>query len=72
VHGSCRFMEYRFMAYRLPSAGAVLRHNCFFFYLLDLIDYFFSRCSILDNVSRRPIVLLNTSFPDAESGSTQK
>src|SRR6185436_1713340 len=28
--------------------------------------------STLANASRRPIVLLNTSFPDAEEGSTQK
>jgi hypothetical protein len=35
-------------------------------------DHFLSRRSILDHVSRRPIVLLNTSLPDVESGSAQK
>lgn len=36
------------------------------------LDYFFARCSILAQVSRSPIVRLNTGFPGAESGSTQK
>jgi len=35
-------------------------------------NHFFARCSILAQVSRRPIVRLNTGFPDAEAGSTQK
>ncbi len=40
--------------------------------LVFLLGHFFSRRSILAQVSRRPIVRLNTSFPDAEAGSTQK
>lgn len=36
------------------------------------LDQFFSRRSILAQVSRRPIVRLNTSFPDSEAGSKQK
>ena len=35
-------------------------------------DHFFPRCSILAQVSRRPIVRLNTSRADVESASAQK
>lgn len=34
--------------------------------------HLFARRSIFDHVSRRPMVRLNTSFSDDESGSTQK
>lgn len=35
-------------------------------------SHFFSRRSILDQVSLRPIVRLNTNFPGVEAWSTQK
>ena len=36
------------------------------------LNHFFARCTIFAQVSRNPIVRLNTGFPGAESGSTQK
>ena len=40
--------------------------------LVSPVDHFFSRRSILDQASRRPIVLLKTGFPGDESESTEK